>query len=158
VLDNAAPAMKQFANDVLPGLAEKSAVEGGRPAYDEIGPVFLGIGTLADFFNADGNFANLTAGLGASNAPQFLPCTLDFSGTDLLVCESLSQALADFYTGGSPLLQNLARRPGGAAVYGSLLRRARGIEAGLASTQATLAKVAPAVAHLLFKRPAGLGR
>jgi hypothetical protein len=156
VVDAVAPSLNRLAHQVLPGLAEKSPEEGGRPAYDEIGPTAVGLGTLADSFDQNGNFANLTAGLGEYNSQQFLPCTLDFAGTDLIVCQSLSDALEDFLGGSSTLLSSLAKRPGGASIYGPLLAKAKTVETQLAGLEHSLSKAAPAAGALLARPIKGL--
>ena len=158
VINELAPGLRQTADNVLPGLAIKSPEEGGRPAYAEIGPTVVGVGTLSNFFDQNGNFANLTAGLGDYQSQQVLPCQLDFTGTDYLVCESLSQALADVFGGGSSLLQSLAARPGGADIFGPLLSRAKQLEAQFAATRRALAAKAPAVGRLLFAAHQGSRR
>jgi len=155
VVNDLAPSMDRLANKILPGLAEKSPEEGGRPAYAEIGAVGVGIGTLASFFDQNGNFANLTAGLGNYQSQQLLPCQVNFAGTDLLVCQSLSQALGNFFGGGTTLLSQLASKPGAAPVYSPLLSKAKDLESAFAGTQKALAKVRPGLANLLFRSHGG---
>jgi hypothetical protein len=144
------PALDNLAAKVLPGLAERYAEEGGRPVYDMVGPTFIGLGVLASFFDQDGEFANLTAGLGAAQSQQVLPCTLDFSGKDFLVCNTLSQALQQFFSGGTGLLQGLVKRPGGQGIFGSLLAGAQRAQSQLNATAQTLAKQYPLTAKFLL--------
>jgi ABC-type transporter Mla subunit MlaD len=158
VVNQLNPGLTALAKTTLPGLAAKYPEEGGKPAYDLIGPTFIGIGALTDFFNQDGEFANLTAGLEGGNVQQILPCTLNFSQaaspTDLLSCESLSSSLGTLLSGGTGLLSTLARKPGGAAIYGSLLKSAERDQADSNAIEQTLDKVAPNVAKLIFHQGA----
>jgi virulence factor Mce-like protein len=156
VIDSLNPSMARLQNTILPDLNETTPETRGHPAYTLIGPTFVGLGTLASFFDGNGELANLTLGLGAANdTGGVLPCSLDFTGTDLIVCNSLSQTLATLFTGGTSLLGSLVRRPGGQAVYGPLLKTAQTLESKLAGTKQALAKVAPKVAGYLFHGAAG---
>ena len=153
VIEQLNPGLTALAKTTLPGLAAKYPEEGGRTVYQLIGPTFIGLGVLSDFFNQDGELANLTAGLEeVTNTQQFLPCTFDFNpgSTDFLVCQSLSDALQTFFSGGTDLLKNLTSKPGGQAVYGSMLKGAQRVEGQLSGVQQTLTKVAPSVAKFLF--------
>jgi ABC-type transporter Mla subunit MlaD len=147
------PSLVRLQNTILPGLAEKPPELGGQTTYQIIGPMFVNFGTLASLFDANGTLVNLTAGLSAVE-PQsfnFLPCFLNFAGTDLLVCDSLSQSLGSVFGGGSTsLLQSLARRPGGAAIYGPLLANLERINSTLGGLKQKLQAAAPAVAAKLF--------
>ena len=155
------PGLTALAKTTLPGLDAKFPEEGGRTVAQLIGPMFIGLGDLTDWFNQDGEMANLTAGLEeVQNTQQFLPCTVNFapaSGTnagginlDLLACQSLSGSLAEFFSGGTNLLSALDRKPGGAAIYGSLLSGAQRVQGQLNGIQHTLEKVAPGVAKFIF--------
>jgi phospholipid/cholesterol/gamma-HCH transport system substrate-binding protein len=151
LIDELKPGLDNVAKVVLPGLAEKYPEEGGKPVYELVGPTAIGLSTLADFFDSNGELANLTAGLGEEQAQQFLPCSLNFAGKDFLVCSSLSQALQLFFTGGTSLLQGLVKRPGGQAIYGGLLSTAQRAENQLNATKDALAKLSPLTAKYLFK-------
>jgi phospholipid/cholesterol/gamma-HCH transport system substrate-binding protein len=152
VIDSLNPSLERLQNTVLPGLTQTTPETRGHPAYTLIGGTLVSLGNLAGFFDNNGELANLTLGLGAANdVGGTLPCGLDFTGTDLIVCNSLSQTLATLFTGGTSLLGSLIRRPGGQAVYGGLLKAARTLESKLASTQQALQNVAPKVADFLFK-------
>ena len=156
VINSLYPSMVRLRNTILPGLNETTPETRGHPAYTMIGPTFAGLGTLADFFDGNGELANLTLGLGAPNdTGGVLPCSLDFTGTDLIVCNSLSQTLATLFTGGTSLLGSLVNRPGGQALYGQLMKTAQTLESKLAGTNQALARVAPKVASYLFH---GVGR
>jgi ABC-type transporter Mla subunit MlaD len=147
-----------LAKTTLPGLAAKYPEEGGRTAYQLIGPTFVGLGVLTDFFNQDGELANLTAGLEEpTNTQQFLPCTFDFNpgSTDFLVCQSLSDSLQTFFSGGTDLLKSLVGKPGGQAVYGNLLKGAERVQGQLGGVEQTLTKLAPNVAKFLFDKNHG---
>jgi ABC-type transporter Mla subunit MlaD len=159
VINTLSPSLERLNNTILPGLAETTPETRGHPAYTLIGPTVVSLGTLASFVNSNGEMANLTLGLGAGNATGgLLPCQLDFSGPDLIVCNTLSQTLGELFTGGTSLLGDLARRPGGAAVYGKELSRAQSLGSALSgTTQALLAK-APAVAKYLLEPNHGAGQ
>ena len=152
------PGLTALQKTTLPGLDAKYPEEGGRTVAQIIGPTAIGLGTLTDFFNQDGEMANLTAGLEGVNTQSFLPCTLDFSSgsTDFLVCQSLSTALGQFFGGGTSLLKSLMAKVGGQAIYGGLLKNAQRLDSQQNIIQQTLTKLAPNVASLLFKKPAGL--
>jgi hypothetical protein len=146
------PSLQRLSGKILPGLAQTTPETRGHPAYTLIGGTLVGLGTLANFVNADGGVANLTLGLGAPNAAGgFLPCQLDFSGTDLLVCNSLSQTLGTLFTGGTSLLSGLVGRPGGQAAYGPLLKTAESLTSRLEQTKQALEKKAPTAARYLFQ-------
>lgn len=148
------PSLVRLQNTILPGLAEKPPELGGLTTYEIIGPMLANFGTLSSLFDANGTLVNLTAGMDVTE-PQginFLPCYENFTGNPLLVCESLSDTLATIFgTGGSTtLLQTLARRPGGAAIYDPLLKRANILSAALASLKEKLQAAAPGAATALF--------
>jgi virulence factor Mce-like protein len=149
------PGLTDLQKTTLPGLAAKYPEDGGRTAYEEIGPTFIGLGVLTDFFNSDGAMSNLTAGLMEPQTSEFLPCTEDFSHSLALVCASLSNSLQDFFSGGSSLLKALDRKPGGAAIYGGLLKGAQRVEGQLSGVQDTLKKVLPNAANFLFSKHSG---
>jgi ABC-type transporter Mla subunit MlaD len=154
VVNQLSPGLTALAKTTLPGLAAKYPEEGGKTVYQLIGPTLVGLGVLTDFYNQDGEFANLTAGLEGANDQQVLPCTLDFSQsaspTDLLACQSLSGSLSSLLSGGTSLLQSLARKPGGEAIYGKLLKSAERNQAQENVVEQTLEKVAPSVAKFIF--------
>lgn len=152
------PGLTALERTTLPGLDAKYPEEGGRTVAQLIGPTSIGLGTLSDLFNQDGELANLTAGLEGLNTQSLLPCTLDFSSgsTDFLVCQSLSTALGQFFGGGTNALKSLISKTGGQAIYGSLLKNAQKLDSQQNVIQQALTKLAPKVAGLLFKKPAGL--
>lgn len=154
VLDEVAPSLDRLAKDILPGLARVYPEE-NLPVYKLIGPTIVGLGTLSNFVDQDGELANLTAGLEEPQSAQLLPCTLDFSGTNFLVCSTLSDALQSLFGGSSSLLEQLSQRPGGAKIYGPLLQNAQRVEARLAANKRALAKVRPNLAKWLFERHHG---
>jgi virulence factor Mce-like protein len=144
------PGLTALGKTTLPGLAAKYPEEGGKTVYQLIGPTFVGLGVLTNFFNSDGEFANLTAGLEEPNATQFLPCRLDFSGADFLVCSSLSDTLQMFFSGGTNLLQSLVKKPGGSSLYGPILQGAQNVQTHLNGVKVALAKLLPNSAKFLF--------
>lgn len=150
VIDQLKPGLDNLMNVVLPGLAQKGAEEGGRTAYEEIGPFATGFTALIGFFDQDGHFANLTAGLGEANAQQVLPCSLDFSQKDLVVCNTLSAALQQFFTGGTSLLQGLIAKPGGQALTGALTGAER-VQSRLQQAEQSLRKQYPLTARYLLQ-------
>jgi phospholipid/cholesterol/gamma-HCH transport system substrate-binding protein len=153
VIDQLAPSLVRLQNTVLPGLTQTTPETRGHPAYQLVGGTLVNLGNLAGFFDSNGNEANLTLGMGAANdVGGLLPCGLNFTGTDLIVCNSLSDSLAALFTGGTSLLSSLVKLPGGQAIYGPYLKKAHTIESRLGATQQALAKVAPKVANFLFKK------
>jgi ABC-type transporter Mla subunit MlaD len=144
------PGLTDLARTTLPGLAAKYPEEGGKSAYQLIGSTFIGLGVLTDFFGPDGELANLTAGLGQEQSQEFLPCRIDFSGEDLVVCESLQNALATVFSGGTGLLKTLAARPGAGSLYSGLMKTAANAQAGLANARQALTKLSPGTAKALF--------
>ena len=159
VLNGLAPSLVRLQRTILPGLNETTPETRGHPAYTLIGGTITNLGSLASFIDGDGGLANLTLGLGAANdTGGVLPCTIDFTGTDLLVCNTLSQTLGELFTGGTSLLSSLVSRPGAAPIYSPLLAKARTLQSHLdATVQALLAK-APAAAKYLLQPNHGAGR
>lgn len=161
VINSVSPSLDRLKNTILPGLAEKLPEEGGRPEYDFLGALLVGIGTLGNYFDQDGNTANLTFGLENTTAQQILPCTTDFSHTDLLVCSSLASALSELVTGGTSTLTSILPKAAGtpaAGTFAHLLSTATSSSRLLDSVKGELAKVAPAVAKVLFKSVSGVVR
>lgn len=159
VVNSLAPSLVRLQNTILPGLNQTTPETRGHPAYTLIGGTITNLGSLASFIDGDGGMANLTLGLGAANdTGGVLPCTLDFTGTDLLVCNTLSQSLGELFTGGTSLLSSLGLRPGGQSTYGPLLKTARTLQSHLDATQRALRAKAPAVASYLFQPNHGAGR
>jgi ABC-type transporter Mla subunit MlaD len=156
LIDNVAPSLERIKNQVLPGLAEKTA-ETQHPAYDMLDSTLAGFGNWAGFFDQDGNVADFVVGLEDIQAPQLLPCSLDFSGEDFLVCSSLSDALQEFFTGGTSLLQSLSRRPGAASLYAPLLARAQKIQTQFAQVRSSITSKFPALAKFLYDSHRGAG-
>ncbi|MHB8690285.1 MAG: MlaD family protein [Solirubrobacteraceae bacterium] len=144
------PGLTALAKTTLPGLAAKYPEEGGKSVYQLIGPTAVGLGVLTNFFNSDGELANLTAGLEVPNAAQVLPCSLNFAGADFLVCSSLSDTLQMFFSGGTSLLQSLAKKPGSSSLYGPILQGAQKVESHLTGVKAALARLLPNSAKFLF--------
>lgn len=153
VINAVSPSLKRLEGKILPGLAEKYPEEGGHTEYQMIGPVFVGLGGLSAFFNSDGHAANLTAGIDVSEpqGAEVLPCSLNFAGTDFLVCESLSETLAQLFGGGASVLSSLVKRPGGATIYAPLLQNARKALSALNATKQALTAKNPAVAKYVFQ-------
>jgi ABC-type transporter Mla subunit MlaD len=149
------PGLTQLQDKVLPGLAAKYPEEGGKAIYQIFGPAFVGLGTLSAWYNSGGELANLTAGIEEPTATELLPCTLDFSHLDAVVCSSLSNALQEFFSGGTSLLQGLVKKPGGASIYGPILKGAQRVQGQLNGAEQALAKLAPATARALFSRHGG---
>jgi phospholipid/cholesterol/gamma-HCH transport system substrate-binding protein len=146
------PSLQRVSRTILPGLDQTTPETRGHPAYTLIGGTVVSLGTLSSFVNRDGEMANLTLGLGAANdVGGLLPCNLDFRGTDLLVCNSLSQTLGTLFTGGTSLLSGLLGKPGGQAAYGPLMSAAQKLTASLSSTKRALTKQAPTAARYLFQ-------
>ena len=131
------------------GILAVTAVTGVVFALKPYAPV-LSLGVLSGFFDQNGEFANLTTGLGEPQAQQVLPCDLNFTGKDFLVCSSLSDALQLVFSGGTQLLQNLVKRPGGQSLFGSLLHGAQRTQSHFDQTQQLLAKDYPFTAKMLF--------
>jgi len=159
VINSVSPSLKRLSNKILPGLNETTPETRGHPAYTLIGSTFVDLGTLSGFVNTDGELANLTLGLGAANdTGGLLPCQVDFSGTDLLVCNTLSQSLATLFTGGTSLLSSLITNPLAASVYSPLLAKAKKLQNELSATRKALQKKAPAVAKYVFEPNHGNAR
>lgn len=150
VINAVSPSLTRLANTILPGLAEKGPEEGPHAAYELIGPDLIDFGGLAGFFDGDGHVAQLTLGLSDPQSQGILPCTLDFSGKDFLVCESLSTSLSTLFGGGTSLLQSLARRPGAASIYLPLLSAAEHSQAAMESADHALASRFPGLGKRLF--------
>jgi ABC-type transporter Mla subunit MlaD len=160
VLNNLNPSLVRLENKILPGLDEQGPEEKGHPAYTMIGPVFVGLGGLSSFFDNNGYIANLSLGVD-TQGEQILPCTENFAGTDVLVCESLSDSLATLFGGSVQTLTSLARRAAGTEGGKAMQRQANGVSkaiAGLSSLRQTLAAKVPAVAKALFKPVSGVNR
>lgn len=143
------PSLSRLATDILPGLAQVYPEE-DLPVYKLIGPTIVGLGTLANFFDENGELANLTAGLEEPQAAQILPCNLDFSGTNFLVCTTLSDALGILFGGPPPLMRKLAGTDLGASVFGPMAERAEELQDRLDADIAKLKKVRPQLAKWLF--------
>ena len=151
VINSVTPSLNRLSGTLLPFLTHTTAETRGHPTYTLIGGTIVSLGTLSGFVNQDGEMANLTLGLGgANNLGGLLPCALDFTGTDLLVCNTLSQTLGELTTGGTSLLSSLMRRPGGASVYGSLLSTAQKLQSSLNNTKQELFSKVPNVAKYIF--------
>ncbi|MHB8695664.1 MAG: MlaD family protein [Solirubrobacteraceae bacterium] len=151
VINQISPSFQRLHNTILPGLDQTTAETRGHPAYTLIGPTVVSLGTLASFFNHDGNMANLTAGLGEGQSNQTLPCQNDFSGTDFLVCQSLSTTLGELFTGGTSFLSSLVQNPGAAPAYRPLLAKAQKLQSQLSAVKQALFSKAPAVAKYIFE-------
>ncbi|MHB8694479.1 MAG: MlaD family protein [Solirubrobacteraceae bacterium] len=151
VINAVSPSLTRLANTILPGLAQKGVEEGPHAVYQLIGPVLTNLGGLAGYFGADGHFAKLTLGLDDPQSQGLLPCTLDFSGKDFLVCESLSTSLATVFGGSTSLLSSIVNKPGAAAIYTPLLNAARRNLAAMNAADQSLAAKFPALARRLFR-------
>jgi phospholipid/cholesterol/gamma-HCH transport system substrate-binding protein len=151
VVNAISPSFRRLANGFLPAI-QKTYPEQSQPVYKLIGPTFIGLGVLANFMNQNGGFANLTAGMSVISTPgiQILPCSTDFSGTNFLVCSSLADSLQLLFGGSPSQLRELAARPGGAQIFGPLIKNAEAVQSRLQDTRERLAKIAPAVAKQLF--------
>jgi phospholipid/cholesterol/gamma-HCH transport system substrate-binding protein len=156
VIDALNPSLERLETDILPALGEKYPEDGDRPVYSLIGGTLDQL-NIANFYNSTGNLANFTFGPENLQGTQILPCTLDFSGEDLLVCESLADTLSEVVTGGTSLLQGLAAKPGMASVYDPLLKTAETSTNLVADLKTTLEAKFPTVAKALFKDEGGSG-
>jgi ABC-type transporter Mla subunit MlaD len=156
VINQLNPSLLNLQNKVLPGLDQRGPENGGYAAYQLIGGVFVGLGTLSHFFNQNGVTANLTLGGNAFNqtSQAILPCNIDFSGKDLLICETVSQALATYTSLGTSELQSLKRSPA-VSLLGSWINRALGANSQFAATRSKLAGLDPALAKWLFNAAHG---
>jgi hypothetical protein len=148
VIDELNPSLVQLENKILPGLDQRFPEEGGRPLYELLGGPIVGLGNLSHFFDSNGNLGNLTLGGNAFNqtSSSILPCNIDFSGKDLLVCETLSQALATYTNLGTSFLQSLRRGPG----LGSWIGNAIGGNTKFDALRAKLSGLYPALGKWLF--------
>jgi phospholipid/cholesterol/gamma-HCH transport system substrate-binding protein len=158
VLNNLNPSLVRLRDEILPGLAEQGPEEKGHPAYTMIGPTFVGLGGLSSFFDNNGFIANLSLGVDAQGE-QLLPCTEDFAGTDVLVCDSLADSLTTLLGGGEQTLQSLAKRTAGTPAGAAVARQAAGVSkaiSGLSSVRQLLSTKDPAVAQALFKPVSGV--
>jgi hypothetical protein len=163
VINALSPSLERLERTILPGLAQKSPEDGGLSAYQLIGPVFADLGPLSNNFNANGGMADLTGGTPPVEPQgfQFLPCTEDFSGTDFLVCESLSEALSTYFGIGTSLLSSLAKRATGtpaAGVFGALAKRETSSSKALSAIESLLSSKYPRIAHALFSPNHGRAR
>jgi ABC-type transporter Mla subunit MlaD len=149
VITAVTPSLKRLADTILPGLNKKGVEEGGHTEYEMVGPTFEGFAQADAQFDSDGALADFPISIEAQSE-QLLPCSEDFSGQDFLVCDSLSQSLGEFLTGGTSLLTSLDRRPGGAKIYGPLLSSAQRDVTQLDATKAKLATAAPRLVQWLF--------
>jgi phospholipid/cholesterol/gamma-HCH transport system substrate-binding protein len=144
------PSLDRLSTDVLPGL-EQVYPEEDLPVYKLIGPTIVGLGTLSNFFDQNGELANLTAGLEEPQAAQILPCQLDFSGTNFIVCTSLSDALSVLFGGPPSLLRKMAATEVGAPIYGPMLEKALEAQDRLDADIKKLKQVRPQLAKWLFE-------
>ena len=87
-----------------------------------------------------------------------LPCTIDFTGTDLLVCDTLSQTLGELFTGGTSLLSSLSHASGRPGDLRALLAGRRRCSQHLGATKQALLAKAPAVAKYLLEPNHGAAR
>jgi ABC-type transporter Mla subunit MlaD len=151
VINAVSPSLTRLGATILPGLAQKGVEEGPHAVYQLIGPVLTDLGGLAGYFGSDGHYAKLTLGLSDPQSQGLLPCTLDFSGKDFLVCESLSTSLGTVFGGATSLLQSLLQKPGAAAIYAPLLSAARRNLTAMNAANTALAAKFPALAHRLLR-------
>jgi ABC-type transporter Mla subunit MlaD len=156
VIDALNPSLQRLETDILPAFGERFPEDGDRPVYSLIGATLDQL-NIANFYNSTGNLADFTLGPEDVSGVQILPCTVDFSGEDLLVCESLADTLSEVFTGGTNLLQSLAAKPGMASVYAPLLKTAEKSTNAVADLKTTLEAKFPTVAKMLFKDEAGSG-
>ena len=94
LLDQLTPSLGRIANQILPDLA--LVYKGsGRPTYEMIGPTLADLDAAAASLDGVSHFVTLTPG-GGERSLDTLPCQtyfVDPTATQLLHCESLSQAL-----------------------------------------------------------------
>jgi ABC-type transporter Mla subunit MlaD len=156
VVDQLNPSLVQLQNKVLPGLDIRGPENGGLAVYQEIGPVITGLGTLSHFFDSNGNLGNLTVGGQSNNqsSQSLLPCNIDFSGKDLLVCETLSQALSTYTNLGTSFLQSLRRTSAGSTL-GSAIDKMIGANSAFAHAEAKLTSADPTLGKWLFNAAHG---
>jgi hypothetical protein len=153
VIRTLAPSLQRADQKILPGLAMTSPEDGKETVYEAIGPVLTAFASLSAGYDRDGDFANLTLGLGNQNAQNVLPCSTNFANgsTDFLVCESLSTALSTVFGAGTSLLGNLLPHGQAAGALASILNHGTSVHAFNAAT-AALSKRASAAARYLNKR------
>jgi phospholipid/cholesterol/gamma-HCH transport system substrate-binding protein len=153
VINGLSPSLQRIEHTVLPGLAKKFPEDGNSPPYVTLGTFLEMLSNMSAQFDSDGPLVNLTLGLEEPQAQNLLPCTVDFSGTDALVCESLSTALGQLFGGTSASLGALAQRAAGTAAGGALstlASQASSAASKLAQVKSELLKSRPAVARYLF--------
>ena len=160
IINNVKPSLDRLKDTVLPALTKKYPEEGDVRPYEMVGAMVVGLSNIAESFDANAGIVNLTLGLGEPQAQQILPCNIDFSGTDFLVCESLSTALSGFFGGGSQA-QSLAQRAVGTAaesVFKALGTKASAANSKLGQLQQLLSAKSPQVAKFLFSPNHGASR
>jgi virulence factor Mce-like protein len=144
------PSLTRLEGTILPGLTKKGPEEGPHAPYQLIGGDIIDFGALAGYFDGDGHVAQLTLGLSDPQSNGLLPCTEDFTGKDLIVCNSLSTSLSTVLSGGTSLLQSLVSKPGGASIYRPLLAAAQRDQSAMDSANHTLSSLFPRLAKRLF--------
>lgn len=151
VIEAVSPSLQRLENKILPGLDARTPEQGGRPVYQELGGTVVQLGTLSHFFDSNGSLAGLTLGGNAfePGSAQVLPCTTDFTGKDLLVCETLSEALATYSTVGTSFLQGLKSNPAMSGLS-SWIGRALSASKQFDSTRGKVASLFPSLAKWLF--------
>jgi ABC-type transporter Mla subunit MlaD len=151
VITTLKPSLARLEKTILPGLDVRSPEEGGKPTYEFAGGTIVQLGVLSSFFDQNGNMANLTFGGNAFNdrSAGVLPCTVNFTGTDLLTCETLSEALGTFSTPPSSSLRSLENNPAAGALH-SWITRALQAQDQFNSTKAKLEVLVPGLARWLF--------
>ena len=156
VINQLNPSLVRLQNKILPGLDQRYPEDGGFAVYQLIGGTVTGLGTLSHFFDGQGELANLTGTGQAFNQTSFsfLPCNIDFSGKDLLVCETLSQALNTYANLGTGFLQNLRRGPSSGGLS-SWISNAIAGNAKFDALRSKLSSVYPTLAKWLFNASHG---
>ena len=157
VIDQLNPSMVRLQNAILPGLDQRGPENGGLPVYQIIGGTVVGLGALSHWFNGQGTTANLTLGGNAFNqtSQSLLPCDTDFTGKDLLVCLTLSQALSTYTTLGTSFLQNLRRTGAGGSALNSYINRAISQNNAFSALQSKLSSLYPDLSKWLFNASHG---
>jgi hypothetical protein len=146
------PSLVRLEKTILPSLDRRYPEEGGLATYQIIGGTIASLSTIGHFFDSAGTLANLTLGGNAFNqtSSSILPCNVDFSGKDLLVCETLSQALATFTNLGTSTLQSLRRSTHAGSGMGAWLDRAISANGQFAMTAEKLKSLYPTLGKWLL--------
>jgi hypothetical protein len=155
LIDQLQPSLTRLIKVIDPGLsAPAGPEEKGYNVVTMFMAALTGLGDAAAGFDKDSFLVALGFNEGVdTESAQILPCTEDFAGNDLLVCESLADSLGTLFSGGTSVLKSLVGSSSSSAQASSLTTSIADVErmtAQLGSVKALLEKADPAAADVLF--------